>query len=56
MSRPARAGSAGKPVTIRATDDERAAWERAARKHESLSAWIVATLNRAARRAERSRR
>lgn len=30
MSRPARAGSAGKPVTIRATDAERERWEAAA--------------------------
>lgn len=31
MSRPARAGSAGKPVTIRATDAERERWERCAK-------------------------
>lgn len=30
MSRPARAGTAGKPVTIRATDAERERWGRCA--------------------------
>ena len=50
MSRPARAGSAGKPVTIRAIDAERSAWERAAAAEQcdSLSAWIIKTLNRRA--------
>lgn len=49
MSRPTRAGSAGKPVTIRATDAERAAWETAAaRKDESLSDWARRVLNRTA--------
>ncbi len=47
MSRKPRAGTAGKPVTIRATADERASWERAAVAdgQPNLSAWIVATLN-----------
>lgn len=47
MSRPPRSGTAARPVTIRATSDERAAWEHA-QKQEScstLSAWIVKTLN-----------
>ncbi len=47
MSRQPRAGTAGKLVGIRATDDERTVWERAARAEEcpTLSAWIVKTLN-----------
>ena len=47
MSRPPRSGTPGKPVTIRATADERAAWEHAAKREacSSLSAWIVKTLN-----------
>lgn len=50
MSRAPRAGSAGHPVTIRATAAERSAWERAAtaEKCASLSAWIVKTLNKRA--------
>lgn len=49
MSRPARAGSAGKPVTIRATDAERERWERAARIRDvSLSDWIRPVLGREA--------
>jgi uncharacterized protein (DUF1778 family) len=50
MSRLPRAGEAGKPVTIRATADERAAWERAAKAEgcATLSAWIVTALNRRA--------
>lgn len=41
MSRPARAGSAGKPVTIRATDEERERWEMAAEaRGVSLSEWL----------------
>lgn len=55
MSRPPRAGTAGKPVTIRATDAERAAWERAAKADglDSLSAWIVKVLNQKAARKVR---
>lgn len=52
MSRAPRAGTAGKLVGIRATDAERAAWERAAKAEgcATLSAWVVKTLNaRAAR-------
>lgn len=47
MSRPPRAGVAGKPVTTRATDAEREQWELAARLEgcSSLSAWIIKTLN-----------
>lgn len=47
MSRPTRAGTAGKPVTVRATADERAAWERAAETEgcSTLSAWAIKTLN-----------
>lgn len=47
MSRPPRFGTAAKPVTIRATADERAAWEHAQKQEAcpSLSAWIVKTLN-----------
>lgn len=50
MSRQPRAGTAGKPVTIRASEDERSSWERAAEleKCETLSAWIVKTLNKRA--------
>jgi hypothetical protein len=50
MSRPARAGSAGKPVTIRATDAERESWEHAAEAEccLTLSAWIVKVLNKRA--------
>lgn len=41
MSRPARAGSAGRPVTIRATAEERERWERCAELVEiDLSALI----------------
>lgn len=47
MSRLPRAGTAGKLVGIRATDAERAAWERAAKAEgcATLSAWIVRALN-----------
>lgn len=50
MSRQPRAGTAGKLVGIRATDVERAAWERAAKAEgcATLSAWIVKALNRRA--------
>jgi uncharacterized protein (DUF1778 family) len=52
MSRQPRAGTAGKPVTIRATVSERALWEQAATATgcRSLSAWIVKTLNKRAER------
>lgn len=54
MSRPTRAGSAGKPVTIRATDAERERWELTALWSEmSLSEWIRAVINRKADEAER---
>lgn len=48
MSRQPRAGEPGRPFTIRITDAERAAWERAAKAEgcATLSAWIVKTLNR----------
>jgi hypothetical protein len=46
VSRPTRAGSAGKPVTIRATDAERTRWEQlAGLADESLSEWIRVRLN-----------
>lgn len=46
MSRPTRAGTAGKPVTIRATDAERYRWEQlAGLAGESLSEWIRLRLN-----------
>lgn len=47
MSRRPRAGTAGQPVTIRATPEERAAWEQAAAAGScpSLSSWVVGTLN-----------
>jgi hypothetical protein len=46
--RPLR-GAPSKPVTIRATDDERAAWDRAAeRRDRTLSDWCRDTLNAAA--------
>lgn len=50
MSRQPRAGTAGKPVTFRATEPELAAWERSSKLEgcESLSAWIVKTLNKRA--------
>lgn len=53
MSRCPRAGAAAKPVTIRATDVERAAWSAAATAagHATLSAWVVETLNKRAARA-----
>lgn len=47
MSRPTRAGSAGRNVTIRATDAERRAWRQlAGLSGESLSEWIRVQLNR----------
>jgi hypothetical protein len=53
VSRPPRAGIAGRPVTIRATDAERASWMRAAvaEGQATLSAWIVKILNNRAQRA-----
>ncbi len=47
MSRLPRSGTAGRPVTIRATDVERTAWERVAKTEGcvTLSAWIIKTLN-----------
>lgn len=46
MSRPPRAGSAGKLVGIRATDDERREWERRARvAGQSLSDWLRSLAN-----------
>ena len=39
-------GQPSKPLTIRATDDERAAWQRAAdERHVRLTAWARETLN-----------
>lgn len=47
MSRPARAGSAGRNVTIRATAEERARWERCAELVEiDLSALIRRAITR----------
>jgi len=43
----APSGAPSKPVGVRATDDERAAWERAAGERK-LSDWIRDTLNAAA--------
>lgn len=50
--RPARAGGPSRNVTIRAAEDERAAWERAAGAAgaESLSEWGRRELNAAAAR------
>lgn len=43
LGRPPRAGSTAKPVTIKATDDERARWQLAAdRESQSLSQWLRA--------------
>jgi uncharacterized protein (DUF1778 family) len=54
MSRLPRAGTAGKPVTIRATAEERALWERAAeRAGKSLSDWLRRLANRAAGRSKK---
>lgn len=52
MSRQPRAGEAGRPVTIRATDAEREQWERAAKQagHPTLSAAVVKVMNAWARR------
>ena len=50
MSRAPRAGSAGSPVTIRATTDERTAWECCAKgAGQSLSDWIRSLANNEAR-------
>jgi hypothetical protein len=48
---PSRAGAPTRPVTVRATDAERATWERISivAGCENLSAWIVKTLNEQAR-------
>lgn len=47
MSRPARAGSAGKPVTIRATDEERLQWSKAAKAGSvTLSDWLRELANK----------
>lgn len=52
MSRLPRSGTAAAPVTIRATADERAAWEASAmRAGKTLSDWARTRLNRAAARA-----
>lgn len=58
MSRLPRAGSETRNVTFRITEDERSAWQRAADSSgaRTLSDWARDQLNRAARRAERSRR
>lgn len=50
MSRVPRAGTAGRPITVRVTDTERAQWGRAASMEgcDTLSSWIVKTLNRRA--------
>ena len=46
MSRHPRAGSAGKLVGIRATDDERREWNRCARgAGQSLSDWLRSLAN-----------
>src|SRR4029077_11288504 len=47
MGRIPRAGEAGKPISIRATPQERGTWERVARAEgcSTLSAWSVKTLN-----------
>ncbi len=50
MSRPPRAGVAAKPVTIRATADERSCWERCAKGAGlSLSEWLRSLANHEAR-------
>lgn len=52
MSRAPRAGTAGQPVTIRATADERAVWAAAAeRAGKTLSDWLRQLANRAAKRS-----
>lgn len=50
MSRAPRAGSAGKPVTFRASSAEILEWAVAAERDKcaTLSAWIVKTLNKRA--------
>lgn len=46
MSRPPRAGSAGKLVGLRVTDDERREWKRWARDAgQSLSDWLRSLAN-----------
>lgn len=50
MSRQPRAGEAGRPVTIRVTDTERAAWAAAAGERP-LSDWAREVLTRAAKKA-----
>jgi hypothetical protein len=61
MSRPPRAGTAGKPVTIRATDAERALWQAATEAtgggslsdalRPAITAWAAGVVG--ARRARR---
>lgn len=57
VSRAPRAGSAGRPVTFRATDSECAAWKRAAAVEDctTLSAWIVKALNARAEHLQKRR-
>lgn len=52
MGRPPRAGeTATEIITVRATEDERAAWERAAKADgESLAGWIRERCNRSVAR------
>lgn len=60
MSRQPRAGTAASNVTIRATSDERAQWERAAKQagHLTISAAVVKVMNawagRVLKRGEKS--
>jgi hypothetical protein len=50
MSRHPRAGSAGKLVGLRVTDDERREWKRCARvAGQSLSTWLRSLANNEAR-------
>lgn len=51
MSRLPRAGSAGRPFTIKITDAERELWASAA-GDRTLSDWAREVLNRAAKRAK----
>lgn len=52
MSRVPRAGEPGKLFNVRITDAERARWERAAdaKGHESVSAYVIKTMNADAER------
>ena len=66
MSRQPRAGTAGKPLTIRATDEERTLWAKAAKAGaQTLSDWLRDIANKesawipgaeAMGRADRARR